>query len=74
MIDGKYGKVTLEKKPDVPDAEPCFVMRAQDKVAPGVVKFYASQYLRATGDEKGYKSILEQAELMEKWPTKKLPD
>jgi hypothetical protein len=73
-IDGKYGKVKLEKKLDVPDAEPLFVLRAQDKVAPGTVKFYASQYLRATGDDAGYKSILAQAEAMEKWPVKKLPD
>jgi hypothetical protein len=73
-LDGKYGKVTLENKPDVPDAEPLFVLRAQDKVAPGTVKFYASQYLRATGDEEGYKSIMAQAEAMEKWPVKKLPD
>lgn len=72
--DAKYGKVTLEKKPNVPAAEPLFVLRAQDKIAPGVVRFYASQYLRATGDEKGHKSIMEQAEAMEKWPTKKLPD
>jgi len=73
-LDSKYGKVTLEKKPDVPDAEPLFVLRAQDKLASGVVKFYASQYLRATGDEKGNKSILDQAKAMEEWPTKKLPD
>ena len=73
-LDGKYGKVTLEKKPNVPDAEPVFVLRGQDKVAFGVVKFYASQYLRATGDDKGYQSILDQAKAMEEWPTKKLPD
>jgi chaperonin GroEL (HSP60 family) len=72
-VDGKYGKVTLEKK-KVPDAEPLFVLRAQDKLAAGVVKFYASQYKRATGDEEGTASILAQAEAMEKWPTKKLPD
>jgi len=71
--DGKYGKVTLERK-KVPDAEPLFVLRAQDKVAPGVVKFYASQYLRATGDKEGYESIMVQAVEMEKWPVKKLPD
>jgi len=73
-LDGKYGKVTLEKKPNVPDAEPLFVLRAQDKLAAGAVKFYASQYLRATGDEKGNQSILDQAKAMEDWPTKKLPD
>ena len=72
-MDGKYGKVTLEKK-KIPDAEPLFVLRAQDKLASGVVKFYASQYKRATGDEEGYQGILKEAEAMEKWPTKKLPD
>jgi hypothetical protein len=73
-FDRKYGKVSLEKKPNVPDAEPLFVLRAQDKVAPGVVRFYASLYLRATGDESGYKGIISQAEAMEAWPVKKLPD
>jgi hypothetical protein len=72
-LDGKYGKVTLEKK-KVPDAEPLFVLRAQDRLASGTVKFYASQYLRATGDEAGYQNILKQVAEMEKWPTKKLPD
>lgn len=42
MIDRKYGVVTLERKPDVPEDEPVFVLRAQDILAPAAVRAYAN--------------------------------
>lgn len=73
MKDGKYGTVTLEKKPDAPADEPCFVLRAQDQLAAETVRYYAD----AVEDEIGKaeaNQIRVRADEMEAWPTKKLPD
>jgi len=37
--DNKYGHVTLERG-NVPDDEPVFVFRAQDKILPVLLNFY----------------------------------
>lgn len=73
-FDGKYGKVTLEKKPDVPEHEPLFVLRGQDRLAPGIVRLYGELYLSATGDDEGRRKILKQARLMQLWEPRKVPD
>jgi hypothetical protein len=72
--DPKYGKITLEKKPDIPDDEPLFVLRGQDKLAAGLVEQYAINRFYATGDLETTQEIMKQADAMRKWPVKKVPD
>ena len=74
MQDSKYGKVTLELKPDAPADEPCFVLRGQDRLAANTVRAYGDKYLEATGDTKGFEQIMLHARRMEVWKAKKLPD
>lgn len=40
-VDAKYGRVTLEHGGHIPDDEPVFVFRAQDKLTPSVLEYYA---------------------------------
>ncbi len=74
MYDGKYGKVTLENKPNLPDDEPCFVLRGQDILASGLVKQYAHIYFQKTGNATARDAILAQADKMRAWTTHKIPD
>lgn len=74
MQDSKYGKVTLELKPDAPADEPCFVLRGHDRLAARTVRDYGEKYLEATGDQRGYDSIMLHARRMAVWKVKKLPD
>jgi hypothetical protein len=77
MIDQKYGTVLLENKPDLPADEPCFVLRAQDKLAPDAVRAYADLVETAVGGREGEdraEALRTRADEMEAWPTRKLPD
>ncbi len=68
----KYGEVKTERK-KIPKDEPVFLLRAQDKLAASAVRHYA--ILRASiGDLEGAKQCHDFAEIMEAWPTKKMPD
>lgn len=72
MAVGKYGRVSTELK-DIPENEPVFILRAQDKLAPTAVRLYAT--LRgAMGNAEAAKNIMDFAELMDAWPKKKWPD
>lgn len=75
-FDPKYGLVKLEKKPDVSDDEPCFVLRGQDFLAPIAMRFYADLVEGAIpppGGRNMAANIREQAERMASWPPRKLP-
>lgn len=78
MIDQKYGKVTLENKPDAPEDEPCFVLRAQDKLAPLVIRIYGEVVANSGHQGSGELAMLARrvAEKFEAYQssTKKLPD
>ena len=77
MIDSKYGKVVLEKKPDAPEAEPCFVLRAQDILAPAAVFAYANLVeasLPGLAGRNAAARIRDRASEMAAWGTRKLPD
>lgn len=74
LIDGCFAKAA--------DDEPLFVLRGQDKLAPGIVRFWAMQYrqqhlLNETAGiawvEK-YGEAMRLADAMEQWPTRKMPD
>ena len=75
--DNKYGKVTLERRPQAPADEPCFVLRASDILAPIAIWAYAdlveAAVPGAAGNNMAY-HIREQAKVMAAWPGRKLPD
>lgn len=70
--DTKYGTVTTSGK-IIPTDEPVFLLRAQDILAPAVVRYYAA--LRASiGDHEAAKEIMRIADSMERWSRRKYPD
>ncbi len=76
MKDNKYGTVTLEKKPDAPADEPCFVLRAQDPLASIAVRYYAELIAGSKPGIAGKNDaerIRDIASAMTSWPVKKLP-
>lgn len=56
------------------DNEPIFVLRAQDRVAPAAIRYWASLALQSGLPAEKYHEALAAAEEMEKWPRKKSPD
>ncbi len=59
---------------DMPDEEPLFILRGQDKFAPLVVEFWAKlaeQFDVRSGKVMGARDI---ARDMERWPERKVPD
>lgn len=56
------------------DDEPVFVFRAQDKLAPGFVRQWAAQAHALGMSQAKVGAALKTADLMEAWPTRKLPD
>lgn len=69
---GKYGRVKTEFG-NIPDEEPVFILRGQDKLACETVRLYA-KLRRKGGDDKGAAACLKAAQRMSDWPKKKLPD
>ena len=58
----------------IPEDEPVFLLRAQDKHAADTLRCYA-QILEFEGcDEAIIQATLEQADRMDAWPVKKVPD
>lgn len=53
--------------------EPLFTLRAQDKLAPLVIRMWVELYDFTVGGAEGVEA-LELAEEMEAWPKRKLPD
>jgi hypothetical protein len=58
----------------IPDDEPVFLLRAQDKLAWHIVKIYAWVAELAGASEELVRIVREHAEKMKKWPVKKVPD
>jgi len=54
--------------------EPIFVLRAQDKLSDGVVRFWAELAKRNGCNPEKYKAAIETANAMQAWPHRKLPD
>ena len=77
MRDKKYGAMSLEKRPDAPADEPCFVLRAQDFLAPIAMAAYADAIEATVPGTKGKywaEQIRDQAKTFAAWPSRKLPD
>ena len=75
-IEEKYGKIFVEKG-SIPEHEPVFLLRAQDVLAPIVVRYYAELRRALEGKFKGKNistRIVSIADRMAAWPVKKLPD
>lgn len=61
----------------IPADEPVFVIRAKDRLAPGILRFYATEAARAGASVELQDSVLKHAEAMERYQEKhgsKLPD
>ena len=62
----------LDRK--IPKDEPVFLIRGQDLLAPGVLRYYADEAKRAHVDPRIARSVRDQAKKMEAWHKHKLPD
>jgi len=58
----------------IPADEPVFLLRAQDKVAARTVRFWAQMVEAHGGDPAIILAARAQADRMDAWPKKKLPD
>lgn len=67
----KHNSVTLGK---AQDDEPIFVLRAQDRLAPALVRRWADEAERAGCPAGKVAEARTVADAMERWPTRKLPD
>lgn len=56
------------------DNEPLFVLRAQDSLAPTIIRAWAARARRAGCSEDKVQEAYVIAEEMEHWPNRKLPD
>jgi hypothetical protein len=67
----KHNSISLSK---AQDDEPIFVLRAQDRLAPDLVRGWAAQAERAGCPAAKVQEARAVAEAMERWPARKLPD
>ena len=67
----KHNNVSLMKADDM---EPIFVLRAQDRLAAAVVRFWADEAEKAGSNAAKITEAREVAAAMEQWPTRKVPD
>lgn len=56
------------------DDEPIFVLRAQDKLAPALVRQWADQAAANGCPEPKVQDARQLADRMESWPVRKMPD
>lgn len=71
-IERKYGRVTTERG-NIPAEEPVIVFRAQDKLAPVLMRMYG-QLCRSHGLDRMGEEAEKTAKELERWGKKKLPD
>jgi hypothetical protein len=58
----------------IPEDEPVFLIRGQDKVSASAVRAWAMLNEAAGGDPRATKAAVAHADLMDAWPKKKLAD
>lgn len=58
----------------IPADEPVFLLRAQDRAAAPAVRAWAAVAQALGAEPEVVNNALHQAELMEAWPVKKIPD
>jgi hypothetical protein len=77
-ISSKYGKVTLERG-SIPEDEPVFVLRSQDKLAPRLLEYYEMMCKAQGATETQVEAVVRAGEGMRAWQVEhhdrvKLPD
>lgn len=74
----KHGRPDYEHIQDptgkIPEDEPVFLLRAQDKTAAATVLYWASLNAKGDGREVALALVRAHARKMEEWPTKKVAD
>ncbi len=69
-ISGKYGKISISK---IPDDEPVFILRAQDKLAEPAIEMY--KLLAASHGARVVDSVSKDLESFKGWKgAQKMPD
>ena len=58
----------------IPDDEPCFLIRAQDKAGAGAVRSWAQLAEQCGASSEVVRAAMAHADEMEAWPVKKVPD
>ena len=58
----------------IPENEPVFILRGQDKHAAQTLRYYAYQVFADDGDLDIVRAVLDGVKLVEAWPKKKSPD
>jgi hypothetical protein len=58
----------------IPEDEPVFLLRAQDKHAARILRWYAAMVEHDKGDRRLIALVHEQAAAMDAWPKHKAPD
>jgi hypothetical protein len=61
-----YNRRIIDKEGKIPDEEPVFLLRAQDKYAPDTLRFYANQ-LKADGNTSMANELFGHAKQMLLW-------
>lgn len=70
----KFGRKDYDAGKAIPSDEPAFLLRAQDKFAGDVVRFYANLLESNGASKEVVDSARKQADAMDAWPAKKSPD
>jgi hypothetical protein len=71
LVATKHNSISLDK---AKDDEPIFVLRAQDLLAPDVVRGWADVAERAGCSPAKVTEAREIADAMERWPARRMPD
>ena len=58
----------------ISDDEPIFVLRAQDLLAPMIIRLWAEAAQHLGISDERYNEAIDAVEQMESWPTRKFPD
>jgi hypothetical protein len=58
----------------IPEGEPVFLLRAQDKHFIGMLEYYRAAVLAQDGDPKIVKAVEQHIERAKQWPKRKAPD
>lgn len=69
-----YRSLTQLEAEKIDPLEPVFVIRAKDQIGADAVRAYADLARAAGASEQLIRSALAQAEAMDAWPVKQLPD
>lgn len=69
-----YNRRIQDADDSIPDFEPVFLIRGQDRVGAEVVRFWAKRTREEGGDPRLIRKVLRHAKKMEDWPRKKVAD